>query len=111
MIINILLNIAIEGFHYYPDAPEEVSFLANPHRHIFNITAKIQVNDLNREQEIILSERFLKNYLYAKFGNPCQFNKMSCEMIAVDILNQFKNKGYNYVKVLEDNGGGAEVYL
>ena len=33
---NIYVKFTKEGIHCYPDAPEDVEFLKNPHRHIFH---------------------------------------------------------------------------
>ena len=108
MITYVLTNIDVEGLHFYPDAPDEVYFLKSPHRHIFNIQAEFVVTDLDREIEIFMREAEIKTYLHLKYGTPCIFMNMSCEMIALDILNEFKA---HRVIVLEDGKGGAKVEL
>ena len=44
--------------HHWPDAPEEVSFLAHPHRHLFHFQVDVQQFDGDREIEYLqLSSR------------------------------------------------------
>ena len=42
--IFVVVKTEFEGFHSWEDAPDEVSFLRNLHRHIFHVTAKWKVN-------------------------------------------------------------------
>jgi hypothetical protein len=104
----VLTDFDVEGMHHYPTPPKEVKFLQYPHRHMFNIKAEFEVTDLDREIEIFLKETEIKTYLHLKYGTPCIFNNMSCEMIALDILNEFNA---SKVIVLEDGRGGARVEL
>jgi len=97
----------IEGLHYYPDAPDNVSFLRHPHRHIFHVECRFKVSHDNREIEIFTQEEEITRYLTERFGNPCMFGRMSCEMIAVDIINAFPET--LECKVTEDGKGGAIV--
>jgi len=108
---TVIINIDIVGFHLYKNAPEKVSFLKNKHRHIFNIKAGFKVTNLDREKEIFIEGEEIENYLYESFGNPCQFEEMSCEMIASEILEFSKDNDCIWVEVLEDGKGGAKVEL
>lgn len=97
----------IEGFHNYPDAPVQVAFLKHPHRHIFYIECKLNVSHDNREIEIFIQQDKIKEHLFKKYGKPCMFKQMSCEMIAIDIINAFPE--IEECKVTEDGKGGAIV--
>lgn len=103
---KIIVNLNVEGIHYWADCPlEEVSFLKYPHRHMFHIELQKRVSHNDRDIEIIMLKRDIKNYL----GNePINFEGRSCEMIAEDLLNKFEAC---YVKVLEDGENGAVVEL
>lgn len=103
----VIINFDIVGFHRYPDAPEQVSFLRNNHRHIFQIAVSYKVKGLDREKEIFIQQKQVEDYLYESYGNPCQFKAMSCEMIAKDILEFSLEDGAVQVIVLEDGKGGA----
>ena len=112
MNTNIIVNLQVEGFHNWPDAPSEVAFLRAPHRHIFHICCKKHVTHNDRDIEIILFKRKVLKYLLDKYllagidVNVCNFNTMSCEMIATELTNQFN---LEYCSVLEDGENGAEV--
>jgi len=109
---NIIVKLQVEGIHCWPECPiEEVSFLRNPHRHIFHIECKKEVFHNDRDIEIIQLKRQIGFYLYSQYGNNHQvhqFNSMSCEMIAQELVEKFN---LNYCKVLEDNENGAEIIL
>jgi hypothetical protein len=107
----VKLDFDIVGFHHYKQAPKKVEFLSFNHRHDFKFKVLYQVDDLNREKEIFIQTDFLKDYLFETYGTPCQFNNMSCEMIAKDLLEFGKDDGMVKVEVLEDNRGGAIVEL
>jgi len=101
----IICNFQIEGFHCWKDAPDFFSYLRNRHRHIFEISAKIKVDHSNRQIEINEQRKVLIKYLINKYGDPCEFNNMSCEDIARDLAEHFN---FYKVKVLEDGYSGAE---
>lgn len=108
---TVILDFDIEGFHFYPNAPKKVSFLEHNHRHIFQIRAGYKVEDSNREKEIFIEQDYLKDYLSESYGSPCQFENMSCEMIAGEILDFAQEDGCVWVEVFEDGKGGARVEL
>ena len=106
----VVCNISIPGFHRWKDAFKEVEYLKNKHRHVFEITAGFQVTNNDREVEIIDTQNKIMRYLFLKYGVEhsieCDFDNMSCEDIAEDILNRFD--AY-YVKVTEDGFGGSII--
>ena len=107
----VIIDFELEGFHYYPGAPKKVAFLEHMHRHMFQFVVKYKVSDLDREKEIFIETDRIKLFLELKYGQPCKFRAMSCEMIAKVILEHFAEQGVYYVKVLEDGKGGAECWL
>lgn len=109
IIKQVILDFDIVGFHNYPNAPIEVEFLKNNHRHNFRIRVGYNVKDSDREKEIFIQEGFLQDYLFETYGAPCQFENMSCEMIAEDLLEFIVDDGGVWVEVLEDGRGGAKV--
>ena len=100
----IKVRTEFEGFHYYPNAGtiySRIKFLENEHRHIFKVEVKISVTHLDRELEFFLVKWALQEFI--KAGNQ---NHKSCEMIAVDILENhliplYGNRAYTVV-VSED---------
>lgn len=79
---TIKVRWQFEGFHYYGQAPEEVSFLKEKHRHLFKCSAEIEVTHNDRELEFFLIQRKLKQ----RFQDGSHDFK-SCEMIAHDVVD------------------------
>jgi hypothetical protein len=108
-----------EGIHCFPAAaidPKlntgdeyDVSFLANPHRHIFHFRVCIDVFHDDRELEFIQFKRWCES-LYS--GNILELNYKSCEMIADDLYLQIAAKYPNrdvWIEVSEDGENGCYV--
>ena len=108
-----------EGIHRYPAAATDpnlatgdqfdVSFLANPHRHIFHFRIGIQVFHDDRDIEFIQFKRWLEG-LYV--DGTLELNYKSCEMIADDLHAQIvaRYPGRNMsIDVSEDGENGATI--
>lgn len=108
---NIGVKLTVEGFHRFPLAVKmfgnEVSFLQERHRHNFQIVAKKKVSHDDRDVEFILFKRELENYIKRNYGTPAEFNDMSCEAIARDLLEAYD---LEYCSVDEDNENFAEIF-
>lgn len=110
----IIVKTQFEYVHYYKNAPEAVSYLRHPHRHVFYVEAEIEVFDDDRELEFIIVKRDLNCYLNSFIVGPD-----SCEMLAKAIQQYLKKrwpapKSLNRdrivnVKVFEDNENGAYI--
>mgnify|MGYP000259292912 CR=1 FL=1 len=98
MKITVIIQFEIEGFHQYPNAPQEVNFLSDRHRHTFKVKAGYSVKDLNREKEIFIERDYIKEYLSESYGSPCEFGPMSCEMIEKKYLLLHKKMEWYGVK-------------
>jgi hypothetical protein len=107
MKTNIIVNLQFEGVHCWPDCNiPEVYFLKSPHRHIFHIQAKKQVQHDDRDIEFIRLKRQIQAYLKHTYPDG-ELGSNSCESIAKDILEGFE---LDYCSVLEDGENGAEVF-
>lgn len=113
----IKVSLQQEGFHKWENAPEEVAFLRNTHRHMFHIYATIEVKHDDRELEFILVKRRIEEFIKS-IGLDSQnaVHVYSCEQIARLILAMLqRNYGisrYMKVEVYEDNeNGGIIEYL
>jgi len=108
-----------EGIHKYPAAATDpnlctageydVSFLANPHRHIFHFNVGIQVFHNDRDIEFIQFKRWLEN-LYA--GGTLELNFKSCEMISDDLYEEIASRYPDRdveITVSEDGENGATI--
>lgn len=108
---TVIIQFEIEGFHHYPNPPKEVEFLSYNHRHTFVVKCGYKVSELDREKEIFICRDIIKQSLIKKYGNPCQFKNMSCEMIAEEILYEYKKENMIWCEVWEEETGGAKVEI
>lgn len=109
-----------EGIHMYPMAmldpslktgdEYDVSFLANPHRHIFHFNVGIQVFHNDRDIEFIQFKRWLEN-LYK--SGTIELNHKSCEMISDELYEQIASRFPQrdiQITVSEDGENGATIH-
>lgn len=110
-----------EGIHCYPAAatsPElatgdwdDVSFLANKHRHIFHFFVRVTVNHNDRDIEFIQFKRWLER-LYDQ--GTLDLDYKSCEMMADELAEKIQEKypaREIEIRVFEDNENGAVLLL
>ena len=110
-----------EGIHCFPAAATDpklntgdeydVSFLANPHRHIFHFRVCIDVFHDDRELEFIQFKRWLEA-LYASSNGVLELNYKSCEMIADDLYLKIAEKYPDrdvHIEISEDGENGCYV--
>ncbi len=102
------------GFHKWVNAPEEVKFLRDRHRHEFHIKVTVYVKHDDRDVEFITLKLAVDEYMRPL--NPRQlfmdFQGKSCEMIATDLkdaLEQINNYHVHSIEVSEDGENGAIV--
>lgn len=100
-----------EGFHRYEDAPDQVAFLRESHRHMFHVEATIEVFHDDRELEFFMVKDVLKHQIVPFVS--LSGNLGSCEQQAERILTGLKNtygdKRYMKVEVAEDGENGGIV--
>lgn len=101
----IWVTTKITGFHKYNDAPTEVSFLRNTHRHLFHIRVAIQVFHNNREIEFFIFKQLVESIL-----DDGDFDNKSCEMISDMLYVAINRKHSNRlieIEVSEDGENGS----
>jgi hypothetical protein len=116
---KIWVTFRKEGIHKYPAAATDpalatgdeydVSFLANPHRHMFHFRVWIDVFHNDRDIEFIQFKRWLEN-LYR--DSTLALDHKSCEMISDDLYIQIANRYPNrtiWIEVAEDGENGATI--
>ena len=114
----IFVTFQKEGIHCYPAAATDpnlktgdqydVSFLANPHRHIFHFSVAIEVPHSNRAIEFIQFKRWLENL----YQGTLELDYKSCEMIAEDLYDIIATKYPELdiqITVSEDGENGATL--
>ena len=110
-----------EGIHKYPAAATDpalatgdeydVSFLANPHRHMFHFRVWIDVFHNDRDLEFIQFKRWCES-LYNSDNSVLSLDHKSCEMIADDLYIQIATRYPGrvvHIEVAEDGENGALI--
>ena len=110
-----------EGIHKYPAAATDpnlatgdeydVSFLANPHRHIFHFRVWLSVTHNDRDVEFIQFKRWLEK-LYSSNQGVLSLDYKSCEMMSDDLYAQVSQKYPNrevWIEVSEDGENGSFI--
>jgi hypothetical protein len=96
-----------EIHHRYKDAPEDVSFLRNIHRHIFHFKVYIEVKSNDREIEFIQFKTFINDCLDEW---KLSMDNASCEDMAnnlyFDISEEYVNRKIK-IEVSEDGENGV----
>jgi hypothetical protein len=122
---KIWVHFRKEGIHKYPAAATDpnlctageydVSFLANPHRHIFHFRVWIDVFHNDRDIEFIQFKRWLEN-LYSSNNNNqgsiLELDWKSCKMIADDLYVQIAARYPDravWIEVAEDGENGCLI--
>jgi len=104
----IYVTDVIEFIHQYKDAPEEVAYLRNLHRHLAHIKVQVEVFDDDREIEFIMLKHRLHDYMYSiQHESNC-----SCETFAKTLLAWLQTMYGDrdmMVTVNEDGENGVEV--
>jgi len=105
MKTSIIVTTDKIALHQWKDAPEDVGFLRNEHRHKFHIRLGIPVLHMDRELEFFTIQNDLNEFLRLKV------NVGSCEMLATEIKKWADNKYQrkSWCEVWEDKENGARV--
>lgn len=101
----IFVTFEFEGFHAYENAPPEVSYLRNEHRHMFQVKVQIEVFHDDRDIEFHMFKNFVQ-----ELPERHDMNNKSCEMIG-DVLFHLIAKKYPKrsisIQVSEDGENGS----
>ncbi len=105
----IKIRFEFEGIHCWPEAPEQVSFLKNSHRHLFKVEAVMNVHHHDREMEFFIVKKDLQE-LVKTLG--FDLGRMSCEDMAHRIYQHIRfvyNRSFVRVEVSEDGENAAII--
>lgn len=109
---TIFVQTQFIAYHRWKDAPDNVEFLRNYHRHVFKVLATMPVTHEDRQLEFFTVQRLLDEVIEENFEER-QFDG-SCEWIA-NILGSYMlselDLPYINVMVSEDGENGATVEL
>jgi hypothetical protein len=108
---SIVVTFQFEGFHCWPNAPEEFRYLGKVHRHMFHVRAVKEVKHNERDIEFIKFKREMEQYACDAFGTlqagsetNYQATTYSCETMAEKLIEVFQLRS---CQVMEDNENGA----
>ena len=105
----IYITDTMEFIHQYKDAPEEVAYLRNLHRHLLHIKVAIEVFSDDREIEFIMFKHAVHNYLYDEcYGSNCSCETIS-KMLLCFIQNHYGNGRDINIQISEDGETGCEL--
>jgi hypothetical protein len=93
------------GYHCWPDAPEEVSFLRSLHRHLFFVELEFITTE-DRQLEFFIMKRKVTQFLQATWHEK-DLGSTSCEVMAHALSDFFEA---TIVRVFEDNENGGVYY-
>lgn len=92
----VTVRTSFKGIHHWPGCPhEEVSFLRNPHRHVFHVTVSVEVAGDDREVEFFLLQREIDEILAQTFNQEdglLILGARSCEMVADEIYSRISEE-------------------
>jgi len=112
MKAKVIATFHVVGFHYWPKAPEEVSYLQIKHRHLFKIKGEAEVVDHDRELEfhtlgMTMRRALIESYQPHRSMQGFDFGAQSCEHIAAAILSCVLE--LSACEVWEDDENGSRV--
>lgn len=106
---TIIVTIRVSGFHAWPSAPEDISFLRQRHRHLFTFRAEFKVGEQTREVEFFQAQRRLRSHLAERYSydvDGFEFGARGCEDIASELAVRLDLAA---CEVWEDSENGARV--
>lgn len=99
------MRVQFEGFHRWANAPSEVAFLRDRHRHLFHVRVEWLVAHVDREREFFIEQRkVMQAIARLQCNQSCE--EWSCEEWALRIMGE---TGAWSVEVSEDGENGSRV--
>ncbi len=107
----IFVTTSFIGYHKYPEAPEDVVFLRELHRHKFNVKVTIEVFGADREIEFFILKSKIDCFIGSNFAHSK--STLSCEQMASKIYNNvkeiFHNEGRRVEVVVDEDGENGAI--
>jgi len=106
---SIFVRLQQENFHQWRQAPDEVAFLRNLHRHVFYFEIELEVRHDDRELEFFIVQRYLRIFT----NKVVLWEGLSCEMVCKKVIEHLRYKFKDRrvcVTVSEDNENGARIH-
>lgn len=106
----VSVKTQFEGLHQWKDAPDEVGFLRDLHRHLFKVEVSVEVKHDDREIEFFILRRdvdsIIQGYLCVQERAARLPIVGSCEMVAREILEGLIDKydGRTLIVAVSEDG-------
>lgn len=109
LLKEVYITTNFVGFHQWPNAPIEVAFLRDLHRHVFGVKVCVLVNGSDREVEFFTLKQDVDKAIRLLNMDLEQNQSMSCEMMAEWLIEALTDCEYKVtsVEVNEDGENGA----
>jgi hypothetical protein len=104
---EVFCRFQFEALHCWPNAPEKVAYLRNSHRHVFHVECTFDIRHNDRDVEFISKKNEIENRCRDRWHLQ-DIGHKSCEMLAMEILEAFKD--VRGVTVSEDGENGARIW-
>lgn len=112
---TVIATAQVVGFHAWPTAPAEVSYLADRHRHVFTFKCGVAVSGHDREIEFHILKREVLEALavgWPRTNGEFDFDNNSCEHLAAWLDCSLRSRCHinaSWIEVWEDNENGARL--
>lgn len=106
---QVFATTQFEAYHHWEDAPDQVHFLRNTHRHIFHVKVTLDVEHDDRDIEFIMLKHDIERYTKEVF-HRANLDQSSCEMMAQALHRHLLLCEYDdpmTIEVSEDGENGA----
>ncbi len=100
---SVTITTSFIAFHQWKDAPPEVAFLRNMHRHQFGVSATIAVSHGDRQVEFFTAQSVLRTIV--RSGLEGRELQLSCEAMAEHIGQEMAHNGFYVEEVTVDEDG------
>ncbi len=110
-MITAVVRARKEMIHRYVDAPDDVSYLREWHRHELHVEVEIELQHEDREIEFMQLKKTLQNLLDKSV--KLDYVEKSCEMIAQELASHLMVKYAKrrmIISVFEDGENGGRYY-
>jgi hypothetical protein len=108
MTTTVIATHRVKGFHYWPNAPDEVAYLRALHRHEFMFIVGWKVGHDDRQVEYHTAQAWMKSF----FVEPQNFGARSCETLCKDMFVSLELAGHpkpSFIECWEDEENGSRV--
>lgn len=106
---SVFINTEKEFFHRYKDAPEEVWYLRNIHRHLLHIKVEVEVFSDDREIEFIMLKHNIDKYLSTMRYDENDSCEILGNMLLLYVLSEYGHERDIDITISEDGENGVCV--